>query len=67
MQLCYKVLYPASNFVSCLGLNPVADVAHFGLEHFHACCHRWWYVVEYLVISTFLDAPRHGYNMFHYA
>jgi hypothetical protein len=30
MQLCYKVLYPASNFVSCLGLNPVVDVAHFG-------------------------------------
>lgn len=63
MQLCYKVLYPASNFVSCLGLNPVVDVAHFGLEHFLAGC--WWYVVEYQVISKFPDAPRHGYNIFH--
>lgn len=65
MQLCYKILYPASNFVSNLGLNLMADVAHFGLEHFPAVCHRGWYIVEYPFISAFPDAPRHGYDNLH--
>jgi hypothetical protein len=65
VQLCYKILYPASNFVSNLGLNLMADVAHFGLEHFPAVCHRGWYIVEYPFISAFPDAPRHGYDNLH--
>jgi hypothetical protein len=65
MQLCYKILYPASNFVSNPGLNPVADVTHFGLEHFPACSYRWWYIIEYPFISAFPYALRHGYDNFH--
>jgi hypothetical protein len=64
-QLCYKILYPASNFISYPGLNPVANVSHFRLEHLPAGFHRGRYLVEYPVIPTFPYAPRHDYDNLH--
>jgi hypothetical protein len=51
--LCYRVLYPVSDPITYLGLNTVADVFDFFLEHFLAGRHSRWDVFEYPIISTF--------------
>lgn len=60
LQVLHPLFYP---FCQCR-LNSTAGKCHFLYKHVLASYHHGLKVYEDLVVSTFPDTPRHGYDGF---